>query len=93
MLTSLDIKEPGLNVLPLGVERHVVNGGGLTGIQIFPDDEIEIINDEGNQVCEISVFNKNGKSELSILNLKENKDSSEIKKILSKRDETSLVTS
>ena len=76
MLTSLDIKEPGLNVLPLGVERHVVNGGGLTGIQIFPDDEIEIINDEGNQVCEISVFNKNGKSELSILNLKENKDSS-----------------
>ena len=93
MLTSLDIKEPGLNVLPLGVERHVVNGGGLAGIQIFPDDEIEIINDEGNQVCEISVFNKNGKSELSILNLKENKDSSEIKKILSKRDETSLVTS
>ena len=93
MLTSLDIKEPGLNVLPLGVERHVVSGGGLTGIQIFPDDEIEIINDEGNQVCEISVFNKNGKSELSILNLKENKDSSEIKKILSKRDETSLVTS
>ena len=93
MFTSLDIKEPGLNVLPLGVERHVVNGGGLTGIQIFPDDEIEIINDEGNQVCEISVFNKNGKSELSILNLKENKDSSEIKKILSKRDETSLVTS
>ena len=92
MLTSLDIKEPGLNVLPLGVERHVVNGGGLTGIQIFPDDEIEIINDEGNQVCEISVFNKNGKSELSILNLKENKDSSEIKKILSKRDEASLVT-
>ena len=93
MLTSLDIKEPGLNALPLGVERHVVNGGGLTGIQIFPDDEIEIINDEGNQVCEISVFNKNGKSELSILNLKENKDSSEIKKILSKKDETSLVTS
>ena len=78
--TTLDIKEPGLNVLPPGVERHVVNAGGLTGLQIFPDDEIEIINDEGNQVCEISVFNKNGKSELSILNLKENKDSSEIKK-------------
>ena len=76
MATSLNIREPGLNVLPLGVERHVVNGGGLTGLQIFPDDEIEIINDEGNQVCEISVFNKNGKSELSILNLKENKNSS-----------------
>ena len=70
MPTSLDIKEPGLNVLPLGVERHVVNGGGLTGIQIFPEDEIEIVNDEGNQICEISVFNKDGKSDLSILNLK-----------------------
>tara|TARA_A100001037_G_scaffold274388_1_gene272062 strand:+ start:37 stop:327 length:291 start_codon:yes stop_codon:yes gene_type:complete len=93
MLTSLDIKEPGLNVLPLGVERHVVNAGGLTGIQIFPDDEIEIVNDEGNQICEISVFNKDGKSDLSILNLKENKDSSEIKKILSKKDESSLIAS
>ena len=91
MLTSLDIKEPGLNVLPLGVERHIVNGGGLTGIQIHPDDEIEIINNEGNQICEISVFNKDGKSELAILNLKENKNSSEIKKILSKKDESSLT--
>ena len=48
-LTTLDIKEPGLNILPPGVERHVVNAGGLTGLQIFPDDEIEIINDEGDQ--------------------------------------------
>ena len=43
MQTSHDIKEPGLNTLPLGVERYVVNGGGLTGVQIHPDDEIEII--------------------------------------------------
>tara|TARA_B100001996_G_scaffold191348_1_gene146405 strand:+ start:111 stop:2453 length:2343 start_codon:yes stop_codon:yes gene_type:complete len=86
------IREPGLNVLPPGVERHVVNAGGLTGISISPEDEIEIINDEGNQVCEISVFDKNGKSELSILNLKENKDSSEIKNILLKKDESSLIT-
>ena len=43
--TSANIKEPGLNVLPPGVERYIVNGGGLTGIQILPDDEIEIIND------------------------------------------------
>ncbi len=86
------IREPGLNVLPPGVERHVVNAGGLTGISISPEDEIEIINDEGNQVCEISVFDKNGKSKLSILNLKENKDSSEIKNILLKKDESSLIT-
>ena len=89
--TSANIKEPGLNVLPPGVERYIVNGGGLTGIQVFPDDEIEIVNNEGNQLCEISVFNKEGKSELSILNLKEKKDTSEIKKILLKKNESSLV--
>ena len=85
------IREPGLNVLPPGVERYVVNGGGLTGIQLFPDDEIEIINNEGNQICEIAVFNKDGNSDLSLLNLKEIKDSVEIKKILSSKDETSRV--
>ena len=69
--TSKDIKYPGLNILPPGVERHVVNGGALTAFQIFPDDELEIINNEGNQICEISVFNKDGKSELGILGLKE----------------------
>ena len=90
MQTSLNIKEPGLNTLPLGVERYVVNGGGLTGVQIHPDDEIEIINDEGNQICEITVFNKDGKSDLGILNLQENKNCSEIKKILFKKNETSL---
>ncbi len=36
---NLRINEPGLNVLPPGVERYVINGGGLTGVQIFPDDE------------------------------------------------------
>ena len=91
MLTSLNIKEPGLNILPLGGERYVVNGGGLTGVQIFPDDEIKVVNDEGNQICEISIFNKDGKSDLAILNLKENKNSSEIKKILTQKDESSLA--
>ena len=89
--TSANIKEPGLNILPPGVERYVVNGGGLTGVQIFPDDEIEIINNEGNQIGEISVLNKEGKSELAILGLKETNDVSGIKKILLKKDESSLI--
>ena len=93
MLESrLNIKEPGLNIMPPGVERYVVNGGGITGIQILADDEIEIINNEGNQICEISVFNNNGKPDLGILNLKESKNSSdEINKILLRKDESSLI--
>ena len=89
--SSYNIKEPGLNILPPGVERYVVNGGGLTGIQIFPDDEIRIINDEGNQICEIIVFDKDGNSNLSILDLKEHKTNSKIKEILFSKDESSKV--
>ena len=85
MQTSLNIKEPGLNALPPGVERYVINGGGLTGIQILPDDEIEIINNEGNQICEISIFNKDGKSDLAILNLKKVKTVLKLKKFFSKK--------
>ena len=92
MHTTLDIKEPELNVLPPGVERHTVNMGGLTGLQIFPDDQIEIINEEGNQICEIICFDKNGKSELGILSLKENIKKSFIKEILNNNDESSLIT-
>ena len=80
--TTLNIKEPGLNALPPGVERYIVEGGGLTGIEILPDDEIEIVNEEGNQICEIICFDKDGKSELGILNQKENSKKSFIKEIL-----------
>ena len=92
MKTTLDIKEPGLNVLPPGVERHVVNGGGLTAFQLFPDDEVEIINDAGNQICEIICFNKDGKSEVGIINLKENSDKNFIRDILNGKDEAILAT-
>ena len=34
-----NIKNNGVNILPIGVKRNIVNGGGLTAIQDFPDDE------------------------------------------------------
>jgi len=91
-LTTLDIREPGLNLLPPGVERHVVNGGGLTAFQIYPDDEIEIINNEGNQICEIICFDKDGKSDVGILNLKLNSKKNFIRDILNGKDEAILAT-
>ena len=90
--TSKDIKNPGLNILPPGVERHIVNGGGLTAFHLFPDDKIEIINNEGNQICEIICFNKDGKSDVGVLNLKSNNDKNFIRDILSKKDESILAT-
>ena len=70
--TSKDIRNPGLRTLPPGVERYFVKGGGLSLIELSPEDKIEIINDEGKQICEIIVFNSKDKSDLAILNLKEN---------------------
>ena len=64
--TSNEIKNPGLRALPPGVERYFVKGGGLSVIEIFPEDKIEIINDEGKQISEIIVFDANGKLNLSI---------------------------
>ena len=81
-LENLIIREPGLNVLPPGVERYVVNGGGLTGIQIFPEDEIEIINNEGKQICEIIAFDTKGKCNVSLLGLKENANADFSKKTI-----------
>ena len=84
MQTSLDIKNPGLRILPPGVERYFVKGGGLSIIEVLPEDKIEIINEEGKQVCEIVVFNSKGKSDLSILNLKENANADFSKKLFLK---------
>ena len=82
VLTSLDIKNPGLRSLPPGVERYFVQGGGLSVIEISAEDKIEIINDEGKQIAELIVFNSKGKCDLSILNLKENGNASFSKKAI-----------
>ena len=83
MSTSLNINNPGLRALPPGVERYYIRGGGLSVIEVSPEDKIEIVNDEGKQTCEIIVFNSKGKSDLSILNLKENSNANFSKKTIS----------
>ena len=89
--SSNDIKNPGLRALPPGVERYYVKGGGLSVIEVFPEDKIEIINDEGKQICEIIVFNSKGKIDLSILNLKENSDANFSKKTIHQDEKISKL--
>jgi aminomethyltransferase len=81
--TSNDIRNPGLRTLPPGVERYFVRGAGLSIVEVSPEDKIEIINDEGRQISEIIVFNSKGKSDLSILNLKENSNGDFSKRTIS----------
>ena len=91
LLTSNDIRNPGLRALPPGVERYFVKGGGLSLIEVSPEDKIEIINDEGRQICEIIVFNSKGKSDLSILNLKENSNADFSKRTISDDEKISKI--
>ena len=37
MQTSKAIKNPGLRTLPPGVERYLVQGGGINVLEIFPE--------------------------------------------------------
>ena len=89
--TSKDIRNPGLRTLLPGVERYFVKGGGLSVIEVAPEDKIEIINEEGRQICEIIVFNSKGKSDLSILNLKENANADFSKKTISNDEKISRL--
>ena len=89
--TSRDIRNPGLRTLPVGVERYFVKGGGLSVIEVSPEDKIEIINEEGRQICEIIVFNSKGKSDLSILNLKENANADFSKRIITNDEKISKL--
>ena len=90
ILTSMDIKDPGLRSLPPGVERYLVKGGGLSVITLDPNDKIEITDTEGKQKCEIVAFNKDGKPDCSLIGLKEENDPKNIKKILSEKNESSF---
>lgn len=51
---------PGLPVLPHGVERHPVPGGGSRAVPIEAGDEITIVDREGCQTCELVFFTPDG---------------------------------
>jgi aminomethyltransferase len=59
--------QPGLNTLPPDTERYVVRAGGITALELFSGDEIELVNPEGMQVGEISVFDTTGKSDMQCI--------------------------
>ena len=90
ILTSMDIRDPGLRALPPGVERYLIRGGGLSVITLDPNDKVEITDTEGKQKCEIIVFNKDGKPDCALLGLKEKNDPKNISKILSDKNESAF---
>ena len=56
--------------LPPGEERYIAKAQGLVGFEIFAKDKIFIKNIEGQQICEVAVFDQNGKSSSGLINNK-----------------------
>ena len=61
---------PGLPVLPPGVERHPVPGGGSRAVPIEAGDEITLVDREGLQPCEVVFFGRDGRSDAGMLGAK-----------------------
>ncbi|MCE2516150.1 MAG: DUF1989 domain-containing protein, partial [Acidobacteria bacterium] len=58
---------PGLLMLGPRVERYRVNGGGATVLALAAGDELEIVDPEGRQRCELVAFDTTGRSDPSLL--------------------------
>jgi len=56
------VLEPGLNILPPGVERYLVRAGGATVVSLRAGDQIDIVTPEGLQPCEVATFGPQGEN-------------------------------
>ena len=77
--------------LPDNLERYTVKGEGILGIDVFKNDEINVINIEGRQELELTFFYNNGKND-TLINKDLNKNASFIKHVLNNtKDKKSLI--
>lgn len=58
---------PGVPILPTGMERHPVPGGGSRAVRIDKGDEITITDREGLQQAELAFFSPDGKSDAGLI--------------------------
>ena len=61
---------PGLPILPQGVERHPVPGGGSRSVSVFRGDELILLNREGMQTGQLTLFAPDGRSDAAMLGAK-----------------------
>lgn len=65
---------PGLPILPFGIERHPVPGGGSRAVGIMKGDEITIQDREGLQPVELVFFAPDGSSDAGMIGAKGGRD-------------------
>ncbi len=96
MLDTVDrprLLEPGLRLLPVGTERYLVRGGGATVVSIGKGDALEIIDSEGRQPAEITVFDNSGTNDCGFLGSRATGPATAIADILSAHSEDARAVS
>ncbi len=73
---------PGLPILPHGVERHPVPGGGSRAVRINKGDEITVQDREGLQPIEMAFFAPDGRSDAGMIGTKGGRDPQGLKRAL-----------
>ncbi|MCZ6802681.1 MAG: DUF1989 domain-containing protein [Proteobacteria bacterium] len=65
------IREPGLYLSRLGMERYVIVGGGVLALPLYQGDKIEVVDLEGLQQVHVAGFDEQGNSCVGRLGLTE----------------------
>ncbi len=76
------ITTPGLPILPHGVERYPLPGGGSRTVSVRKGDEISVLDKEGLQPAELVFFDSNGIADPAMIGAPANGDASGIKTTL-----------
>ncbi|HSF93514.1 MAG TPA: DUF1989 domain-containing protein [Thermohalobaculum sp.] len=84
--TRAGVITPGLPVLPHGVERHPVPGGGSRAVRIDRGDEIWVVDREGLQTAEVVFFAPDGRSDAGMIGLKGQGDAKGLQAALASGD-------
>ena len=74
---------PGLPILPHGVERHPIPGGGSRAVKIEQGDQITVQDREGLQPVEMVFFAPDGTSDAGMIGAKGGRDPAGLKAALS----------
>ena len=89
-VSPVRVLEPGLNTLPPDTERYVVRAGGVTALELFGGDRIELVNAEGMQVGEITVFDAQGRSDMQLIGARADGTAEGFKYILGGKDASAI---
>lgn len=80
------VVKPGLPILPHGVERHPVPGGGSRAVRIDKGDEISVMDFQGLQPGELVFFAPDGTSDAGMIGARGGGDAAGLKSALSRGD-------